>query len=90
MPRLLKFSNFILYLEYGYGFLSVFIISVSASIGLVIVPFLQKAETDNKYKRLYAYVMSVAIGLAVGTLTGDALLHLLPSVYVTHQLILLQ
>ncbi|XP_049801492.1 zinc transporter foi-like isoform X2 [Schistocerca nitens] len=53
-----------------YATLSIAIISVSGIIGLIVVPLASKAY--------YHQVLSFLIATAVGTLCGDALLHMLP------------
>ena len=55
---------------YGYSSLAVLIISLAAILGIFILPVLSKHSYD--------YVMLCFIGLAFGTLCGDALLHLIP------------
>jgi hypothetical protein len=56
---------------YGYSSLAVLIISLGSILGIFILPLLSK--------RSYNYVMMCFIGLAFGTLAGDALLHLIPT-----------
>lgn len=51
---------------------SVLIISVVGAVVVLIVPFLQHDHQSN--------VSQLFVGLAIGTLTSDALLHLLPHV----------
>lgn len=51
---------------------SVLIISVVGALVVLIVPFLQHDHQSN--------VSQLFVGLAIGTLTSDALLHLLPHV----------
>lgn len=53
-----------------YATLSIAIISVSGVLGLIVVPLASKAY--------YQQVLSFLIATAVGTLCGDALLHMLP------------
>jgi len=57
---------------YGYGTLSVFIVSIVSCLGLVIVKFRDMA--------VYKYLLVVMLGLAVGSLVGDVFLHLIPQV----------
>ena len=59
-------------LGYGYGFLAVFIISVLSLAGLAAVPCINKAA--------FQYVLAFFTALAVGTLFGDAMFHLIPFV----------
>ncbi|CAH1775210.1 unnamed protein product [Owenia fusiformis] len=61
---------------YGYGTLSVFIISLCAMLGIFTVPCLR----TNTYR----YVMTTFVALAVGTMAGDALLHLIPQALGIH------
>ena len=56
---------------YGYSSLAVLIISVGSIFGVILLPISSKA--------LHEYVMMCFIGLAFGTLAGDAMLHLIPS-----------
>ncbi len=58
---------------YGYGTAAIFIISVSSLIGLCIVQWNGTAG--------YKYLISCMLGLAVGALVGDAILHLGPQVH---------
>jgi len=50
--------------------LSIFIISLCSLLGVVIIPFMQQI--------FYQHLLQFLIALAIGTLAGDALLHLLP------------
>ncbi|CAK8671325.1 unnamed protein product [Clavelina lepadiformis] len=50
---------------------SVAIISALSVIGIIIVPLMSKSTFFNRF-------LSLLVSLAVGTLVGDALLHLLP------------
>ncbi|GAB6027670.1 hypothetical protein CHUAL_001911 [Chamberlinius hualienensis] len=60
---------------YGYGTLAVFIISACSALGFVIIPMLSES--------VYEIMMTAFIALAFGTLTGDALLHMLPESLIT-------
>ena len=64
--------SFFLLLAWGYGFLSVTIISLASLAGVAIIPFIGKA--------IYKKALTMLVALAVGSLTGDSLLHLLPHV----------
>ncbi|KAH8028597.1 hypothetical protein HPB51_017723 [Rhipicephalus microplus] len=55
---------------WGFGMLAVLIISCCSLAGLVIVPFLSHA--------LYHRILMVFEGLAVGSLLGSAVFHLIP------------
>jgi hypothetical protein len=57
---------------YGYGFLAVFTVSVCSLAGLLAFPCI--------YKISFQYVLSSFTALAVGTLLGDAIFHLIPFV----------
>ncbi|KFM69273.1 Zinc transporter ZIP4, partial [Stegodyphus mimosarum] len=55
---------------YGYGSLSVAIISLTSLAGVFLLPVMTK--------HAYNYIISGFYGLAFSTLAGDALLHLMP------------
>lgn len=55
---------------WGLAFLCVTIISLTSLVGVVIVPFLNKTS--------YVNVLNLFEGLAVGSLVGSALFHLIP------------
>uniref|UniRef100_T1IZF6 EF-hand domain-containing protein n=1 Tax=Strigamia maritima TaxID=126957 RepID=T1IZF6_STRMM len=61
---------------YGYGTVTVFIISLCSLLGVVLMPI--------KHSHLYKYLMLCLIALAFGTLTGDALMHLIPEAIGLH------
>lgn len=60
------------FLGYGYGFLAVFIVSALSLVGILAVPCINKG--------IFPYVLALFTALAVGTLFGDAMFHLIPSV----------
>ncbi|XP_074652393.1 metal cation symporter ZIP14-like isoform X2 [Tubulanus polymorphus] len=62
---------------YGYGTLAIAIISSFALLGALIVPCMGG--------NIYKCVMVMFIGLAVGTMSGDALLHLIPLAVGLHE-----
>ena len=63
------FTNF---LEYGYGCIAVVIICIASMVGILIVPCLAYS--------IYTNMLTLMIGLAIGTLISDATLHLIPEV----------
>ena len=58
------------------GVLSMIVIGVISLVCIMIIPALKR----SKY---YSQVYHFLISLAVGTLTGDALIHLLPHVSIS-------
>lgn len=54
---------------------SITLISLCGVFGILVVPIMQRV--------LYQHLIQFLIALAVGTLTGDALLHLLPHAFLT-------
>ncbi|XP_075527434.1 metal cation symporter ZIP14-like [Dermacentor variabilis] len=58
---------------WGFGMLAVFVISCCSLAGLVIVPFLSHV--------LYHRLLMVFEGLAVGSLLGSAVFHLIPQAF---------
>lgn len=57
-------------LVWVYSTASIFIISLSGLLGVAVIPAMGKSY--------YNHVLQFLVALAVGTLTGDALIHLLP------------
>ncbi|KAL5015018.1 hypothetical protein ScPMuIL_009288 [Solemya velum] len=55
---------------WGYSTISVIIISMVGLLGVAIIPVMQKV--------FYNHLLQFLVALAVGALSGDALLHLLP------------
>lgn len=55
-----------------YATLSIIIISLCGLLGVAVIPVMQKTY--------YQQLLQFLVALAVGTLCGDALLHLLPHV----------
>ncbi|XP_029831969.3 metal cation symporter ZIP14 [Ixodes scapularis] len=58
---------------WGFGVLSVFVVSCCSLAGLVLVPFLSHG--------LYHVLLMVFEGLAVGSLLGSAVFHLIPQAF---------
>ena len=54
------------------GFISITIISLLSLLGIVLIPLMGKV--------FFNFLLSFLVALAVGTLSGDALLHLIPHV----------
>ncbi|XP_051984794.1 zinc transporter ZIP6 [Xyrauchen texanus] len=52
------------------GFLSITLISLLALVGVVLIPLMNRV--------CFNFLLSFLVALAVGTLSGDALLHLIP------------
>lgn len=57
---------------WGYALLAVSVISMAGLLGVAVVPIMQKV--------FYNHLLQFLVALAIGTLTGDALLHLIPHV----------
>ncbi|KAL3837320.1 hypothetical protein ACJMK2_022686 [Sinanodonta woodiana] len=62
--------------RYGYGTVGKFLCCACSLGGALIIPCAGK--------NLYRVLMATFVGLAVGTLSGDALIHLLPEVFGAH------
>ncbi|XP_068711714.1 metal cation symporter ZIP14-like [Montipora foliosa] len=61
---------------WGYGLVSVTLISLTSLAGVATIPFIGK--------KLYKKVLDMLVGLAVGSLAADSLLHLLPHSFGLH------
>ena len=68
----LNSKNLFVFLVWGYGVLAITVISLTSVLAIAIIPLMGRS--------VYKKVMSFLVALAVGTLTGDALLHLIPHV----------
>ncbi|XP_025082073.1 zinc transporter ZIP10-like isoform X1 [Pomacea canaliculata] len=61
---------------WGYSTLAVLIISLVGLLGVAVIPIMQKV--------FYNHLLQLLVALAVGALSGDALLHLLPHALAAH------
>ncbi|KAI5107506.1 zinc transporter ZIP10 isoform X3 [Silurus meridionalis] len=59
-----------------WGFVSITVISLLSLLGVVLVPILNQS--------CFKFLLTFLVALAVGTLSGDALLHLLPHSHGSH------
>lgn len=58
------------------GFISISIISFLSLLGVILVPLMNRV--------FFKFLLSFLVALAVGTLSGDAFLHLLPHVSINY------
>ncbi|CAF2862303.1 unnamed protein product [Rotaria sp. Silwood2] len=62
--------------RYVYGFIAVFIVSALSLVGVLTLPIL--------YKISFKYVLNLFTAVAIGTLLGDAMFHLIPFIFSQH------